>query len=116
MGRPGAQSRAAVFRLAFEEEAPLARRIELSARVRSRTLAQPYADQGLLISRRMYDMLGGYHLADKGEHEDLMRRIGGKRLALFRTEIIGNFPRHEARRAAAFASWLPRAVRRADED
>ncbi|HVY83925.1 MAG TPA: glycosyltransferase [Caulobacterales bacterium] len=106
MGKPGAQSRAATFRLAFEEDAPLAKRIVLSARMRTEMFGRPYGDQGLLISRRLYDIVGGYQDMGQNEDEDLARRIGRQRLTLFRTEVIANFERHKRRRAETFARYL----------
>ncbi|HVZ99060.1 MAG TPA: glycosyltransferase [Caulobacterales bacterium] len=107
--RPGAQSRAGTFRLGFEEETPLPRRIALSARLRTHMFGLPYDDQGLLISRRLYDMTGGHHDMDGKEIDDLSRRIGRKRLTLLRSELIADLAKHERRRAAAFARYFKSA-------
>ncbi len=40
----------------------------------------PYGDQGLLISRQFYDMLGGYKRIPLMEDVDIVRRIGRRRL------------------------------------
>jgi hypothetical protein len=49
---------------------------------------KPHADQGLLISRRFYDAIGG-HRADAADPEaDLIRRIGRKRMARLATAAL----------------------------
>lgn len=74
--------RAAAFRFAFDDDAPAARRTAWWVDVRCRVLALPYGDQGLLISRRFYDALGGYRELPLMEDVDMVRRIGGARLAI----------------------------------
>jgi hypothetical protein len=54
---PGA---AGYFRFALDDPSPAARRVERLTRWRCRVLAMPYGDQGLLISRRLYDAVGGF--------------------------------------------------------
>jgi hypothetical protein len=43
-------------------------------------LGLPYGDQGLLVSRRLYDQVGGYRPLPLMEDVDLVRRIGGVRM------------------------------------
>jgi hypothetical protein len=43
-------------------------------------LKLPYGDQGLLMSRRHYDEIGGYRPLPLMEDVDIVRRIGGARL------------------------------------
>ena len=50
-------------------------------RWRCRLLALPYGDQGLLISRRLYDEVGGFAAIPLMEDVDLVRRLGRRRLA-----------------------------------
>jgi hypothetical protein len=45
-------------------------------------LALPYGDQGLLISRALYDAVGGYRPLPLMEDVDLVRRLGRRRLAV----------------------------------
>ena len=40
----------------------------------------PYGDQGLLVSRRLYDEIGGYRALPLMEDVDFVRRIGRRRL------------------------------------
>ena len=71
---------AAVFRFALDDTAPQARRIEHLANWRSRALGLPYGDQGLLISREYYSLLGGYREMPLMEDVDIVRRIGRKHI------------------------------------
>ncbi len=72
----GSEGRAAAFCLALDDGDPRARRIERLARWRCRVLGLPYGDQGLLISRRFYEALGGFRPMPLMEDVDLARRIG----------------------------------------
>lgn len=73
---------AAYFRLTFRSRAPAARRVAAWANWRSRVFGLPYGDQGLLISRALYDAVGGY--ADQPLMEDvaIARALAGRLVAL----------------------------------
>ena len=73
--------RAGYFDLALDDTAPAARRVERLAAWRSRVPGLPYGDQGLLISRALYNSVGGYAAVPLMEDVDLVRRIGHRRLA-----------------------------------
>jgi hypothetical protein len=88
MALPQARKRAAAFRLAFDDDSPQARRVVFWARLRARVMKLPYGDQGLLISRLLYDALGGYPDLPLMEDVELVRRIGRKRLVLLRSEAV----------------------------
>src|SRR5262245_23379034 len=88
MEQPQARKRAAAFRLAFDDDSPEARRVVFWARLRARVMKLPYGDQGLLISRLLYDALGGYPDLPLMEDVELVRRIGRKRLVLLRSEAV----------------------------
>ncbi|UPT61750.1 MAG: glycosyltransferase [Hyphomonadaceae bacterium JAD_PAG50586_4] len=76
---PNARERAAVFKLVFAGDG---RGADLAwARFRTRWLKLPYAAQGLLISRALYDVIGGYG-------DDIARRIGGRRLHALEAEAV----------------------------
>jgi glycosyltransferase involved in cell wall biosynthesis len=80
--------RAAVFRFALEDFGGEARRAEFRANLRTSLFALPYGDQGLLISKRLYQKIGGYRgLADM-EDADLVRRIGRRRLVGLRARAV----------------------------
>ncbi len=68
--------RAAVFDLFLDDANPQARRLERLVRWRTRFLALPYGDQGLLISRAFYDGLGGFRPIPVMEDVDFIRRVG----------------------------------------
>jgi rSAM/selenodomain-associated transferase 2 len=72
--------KAGYFRLAFDDASAGARRVAALANWRARTFGLPYGDQGLLLSRAMYDDLGGYRDMPIMEDVDIVRRIGQARL------------------------------------
>lgn len=74
--------RAGYFRFRLDDPAWQARAIELGVAARVALLALPYGDQGLLISRQIYDAIGGYRALPLMEDVDLARRLGRHRLAL----------------------------------
>ena len=80
MADPENLHRAACFRFALDDARPAARRLEKLVAWRTRKLGLPYGDQGLLISRTLYDTLGGYRAIPIMEDVDLVRRIGRRRL------------------------------------
>jgi rSAM/selenodomain-associated transferase 2 len=77
-----AADRARYFRLVFDDAAPAARRLERIVGLRCRWLGLPYGDQGLLLSRHLYEAVGGYRPLPLMEDVDLVRRLGRRRLAL----------------------------------
>ena len=79
---------AAVFRFALEDFSGEARRAEAKAHLRTALFALPFGDQGLLIPRRLYQKLGGYHAIARMEDADLVRRIGRRRLVRLRARAV----------------------------
>lgn len=71
---------AAYFQLGFDDQARAAKRIAFWANWRARLLGLPYGDQGLLISRSLYESLGGFSPIALMEDVDLVRKIGKARL------------------------------------
>lgn len=71
---------AGCFALRLDDSAWQARVIERGVALRVRLLGLPYGDQGLLISRRLYDQLGGFRPLALMEDVDFARRIGRHRL------------------------------------
>jgi rSAM/selenodomain-associated transferase 2 len=78
---PGAVERAGYFAFALDDPSPAARRLERLVRWRCRLLALPYGDQGLLMTRSLYDAVGGFAAIPLMEDVDLVRRLGRSRLA-----------------------------------
>ena len=74
------RGKAACFRLRLDAPEWQARLVETGVALRVRLLGLPYGDQGLLISRRLYDEIGGYRSLPLMEDVDLVGRIGGPRL------------------------------------
>lgn len=72
---------AATFQLAYRSDAKNARWLERRANWRARTLGLPYGDQGLLISRRLYDEVGGFQDVPLMEDVVIVRAIGKDRLS-----------------------------------
>jgi len=70
----------ACFRFRLDDAAWQARLIERGVAVRVRLLGLPYGDQGLLVSRRHYDLAGGYRPLPLMEDVDLVRRLGKVKL------------------------------------
>lgn len=80
LAEPAGPDRAGVFHLRLDEPAWPARLLELGVRLRVAALALPYGDQGLLISRPLYDEAGGFAPLPLMEDVDLVRRLGRRRL------------------------------------
>lgn len=91
---PQARKRAGVFRLAFEDDTPQAKRVAFWAQLRARVMKLPHGEQGLLVSRLLYDALGGYPDLPVMEDVEIARRIGPKRLALLKTEAVTSAPKY----------------------
>ena len=93
---------AAMFRFALDDFSARARRREAMVAWRTRLIALPYADQGLLIPRRLYQKLGG-HREVAMEDADLARRIGRSRLVQLRSRAINKLVVEEPRRSRLVA-------------
>ena len=76
MRAKGSGLKAAYFTFALDDASRGARRVEGLANWRARKLGLPYGDQGLLMSRTMYDSLVGYLDLPIMEDVDMVRRIG----------------------------------------
>jgi rSAM/selenodomain-associated transferase 2 len=74
--RAAAPGKAACFRFRLADRAWQARWIERGVAARVRLFALPYGDQGLLISRALYESVGGYRPLPLMEDVDLVRRLG----------------------------------------
>lgn len=72
--------RAACFRFKLNAIGMKARWIERSVALRCAIFALPYGDQGLVVSRRLYDETGGYAQIPLMEDVDLVGRIGRRRM------------------------------------
>lgn len=102
----GAPGKAACLRFRLDDPAWQARLIERGVSARR----FPYGDQGLLISRALYEEVGGYRPLPLMEDVDLVRRLGRRRLALLEADAITSAARWRregwARRSARNAGLL----------
>lgn len=80
MAAPGSSARAAYFRFSLDDIGWRARLLEWLVAVRCAVFRLPYGDQGLLISRLLYDEIGGFADLPLMEDVDLVRRLGRRRL------------------------------------
>lgn len=80
--------RAAAFRFAVDDASVEARRLETAVAWRCRHLGLPYGDQGLLISRSLYDEVGGFQPLPVMEDVDMIRRIGRRRIVMLEARAV----------------------------
>jgi len=73
--------KAGYFSMKFRAKGFQPRFMEWAVGLRSYFLRLPYGDQGLLISRALYDEIGGYQPMPLFEDVDLIRKLGRKRLS-----------------------------------
>jgi rSAM/selenodomain-associated transferase 2 len=79
MAFAGGENVAASLRLVIDDPAWQARIIERGVALRVRWLGLPYGDQGLLIHRDLYRVVGGYPDQPLMEDVEIMRRLGRDR-------------------------------------
>ncbi len=91
--------RAGVFTLAFDAAGVAPKIVAAGAMLRTRMFASPYGDQGLLVSRSLYDAVGGYRAMPLMEDVDIvdrLRRHGGRRaIAVLKARAITSARRYE---------------------
>jgi rSAM/selenodomain-associated transferase 2 len=85
---------AAAFRFKLDDKGLAPRTLERIVRARCKALRLPYGDQGLLISRRLYDEAGGYKAMPIMEDIDLVRRLGRSRIALLNSDATTSAERY----------------------
>lgn len=73
---------AGFFKLAFDDNGLRARLVAGWANLRSRIFGLPYGDQGLLISRQLYEKIGGFRDMPLMEDVDIARRLKGQMVML----------------------------------
>lgn len=91
----GSPGKAGYFHLALDDAAPAARRLERVVAWRCQGLALPYGDQGLLISRGLYEAVGGYAAVPLMEDVDIVRRLGRARLAPIGATMLASARRYQ---------------------
>jgi rSAM/selenodomain-associated transferase 2 len=88
--------RAAAFRFRLDDTGLRAGLLQAIVALRCGLLRMPYGDQGLLISRKLYNEIGGYEPIALMEDVALVRRIGRRRLMLLRAPAVTSARRYLA--------------------
>lgn len=88
---------AAVFRFALDDTRFAARVLEAGVAFRAGLLKLPYGDQGLLLSRRLYDDIGGHSDLPLMEDVAIVRRLGRNRIRTMRAKAITSARRYRER-------------------
>lgn len=99
-----ARDKAGYFRLTFDTDHRLGGVVSAWANVRARWLGLPFGDQGLLISRRLYEHAGGYPEIELMEDVALSLALRGKMRPLA-AGIVTSAERYEQE------GWLRRGGR-----
>jgi rSAM/selenodomain-associated transferase 2 len=87
---------AAAFRFALDDSGAAPRVLERLVALRSRVLRLPFGDQGLLISRRLYDLAGGFRPLPIMEDVDLVRRLGRQRITMLSPRALTSAERYRS--------------------
>lgn len=90
-----APDKAAYFTLAFRSDDPMAKRVARRANRRARLMGLPYGDQGLLVSRKLYEEAGGYEDIPLMEDVRLVQAIGKRRLVMLSAEARTSGEKYE---------------------
>ncbi len=98
----------ASFRFTLDDEGFLPRAAESLISLRTSLLKLPYGDQGLLISRALYDEVGGFKAVPLMEDVDLVRRVGRRRIAMLGARAVTNGERY--RRDGYFSRFAHRQL------
>ncbi len=101
------EERAAAFRFALDDDRLAACIVTFAVKLRCTLFGLAYGDQGLVISRRFYDRLGGYQELPLMEDVDLVRRIGRRRLTILRARAVTGAARYRR------SGYVRRVVRNA---
>jgi hypothetical protein len=96
---------AGYFRFRLQSDAWQARLIEAGVRLRGRLFALPYGDQALLISRELYNRVGGFKPMPLFEDVELVRRLGRRRLRLLQADAVTSAARWQQ------DGWFARSAR-----
>jgi rSAM/selenodomain-associated transferase 2 len=79
---------AAAFRFRLADNGLRPRLLESAVALRCRLFALPYGDQALLISRKLYDEVGGFAPIPLMEDVDFVRRLGRRRITMLKTAVV----------------------------
>ena len=87
-------AKAAYFQLCYDATGVGSNVVSAWANCRSRLLALPYGDQGLLISRTLYHAVGGYPGFPLMEDVAIIRAVGRRRLRRLEARVMTDFGRY----------------------
>lgn len=79
---------AAAFRFRLADNGLQPRLLKSAVALRCKLFALPYGDQGLLISRQLYDAVGGFAPISLMEDVDIVQRLGRGRIAMLKTAAV----------------------------
>jgi glycosyltransferase involved in cell wall biosynthesis len=96
--------RAGYFKFQLDDPSIIARVWESGVAMRCGALALPYGDQGLLISKALYEAAGGFEAVPLMEDVGLVCRLGRKRLRALDGKILTRSERF--RKAGYFSRTL----------
>jgi rSAM/selenodomain-associated transferase 2 len=85
---------AAFFRFALDDDGLMPRFVEWLVGLRCHLLALPYGDQGLLISRNLYNRLGGFRPLPLMEDVDLVRRLKRNEIVMLKSRAVTSCERY----------------------
>jgi rSAM/selenodomain-associated transferase 2 len=85
---------AAFFHFALDDDGLMPRFVERLVGLRCHLLALPYGDQGLLISRNLYNRLGGFRPLPLMEDVDLVRRLKRSEIVMLKSRAVTSGERY----------------------
>ena len=86
---------AAAFRFRLADSGFKPRLLESAVALRCKFFALPYGDQGLLISRKLYDEVGGFTPIPLMEDVDIVQKLGRKRIVMLKTAAVTSAERFQ---------------------
>ncbi|MAK60648.1 MAG: glycosyl transferase [Ponticaulis sp.] len=104
-----APERAAYFQLAYRSDASEARWLEARANRRAKWFGLPYGDQGLFLSRSLYEAVGGFPDQPLMEDVAIVRALGKSRLSGVTARAFTSAEKYERdgwRKRAYANAWL----------
>lgn len=87
---------AAAFRFTIDDVGIAPRALETMVALRTGILRRTFGDQGLLISRDLYDEVGGFAPLPLMEDVDLVQRLGRRRLVILRSRALTSASRYRS--------------------
>jgi rSAM/selenodomain-associated transferase 2 len=86
---------AACFHFALDDDGLMPRLVEWFVSLRCLVFRLPYGDQGLLISRTLYDRLGGFRPLPLMEDVDLVRRLKRSEIVMLNARAVTSAQRYQ---------------------